>query len=381
MADSLGGLGGLSDGEGLGGLSGDASMRARDAANMANQGEMSMGFSDTPQSLSDVDTQGMGEGLSAMREDLGAEGGMQLNAGLQDEVQEEEIHAALEDEEEEAPIRAGRAEGDPVQAGFSESSYQEESYGSDNRSSFDDGANLAQNPNQSIDDIFIGGSYNRSGSTGGTSGSGGTMYDPKAHKPDVHVSFGIPPIIKKLFIFVCVIAAIFAGLKYGLHVDLENYIHPIDVQQYVNVAPDELAATLGVKFKSEEQRFSNDVYDYTYDKQCYGGLQLVDCNGKRLFIEVSDTRIDYSIFGIRPQITKFDKAVNMLTALGYQELESYENTEELGAQGEEHCFYNANTGEGVIIGKKQQYKSVKSVKYIENYKKFVKTRKELRREG
>ena len=61
----------------------------------------------------------------------------------------------------------------------------------------------------------------------------------------------------------------------------------------------------------------------------------------------------------------------MLTALGYQELESYENTEELGAQGEEHCFYNANTGEGVIIGKKQQYKSVKSVKYIENYKKFV----------
>ena len=187
MADSLGGLGGLSDGEGLGGLSGDASMRARDAANMANQGEMSMGFSDTPQSLSDVDTQGMGEGLSAMREDLGAEGGMQLNAGLQDEVQEEEIHAALEDEEEEAPIRAGRAEGDPVQAGFSESSYQEESYGSDNRSSFDDGANLAQNPNQSIDDIFIGGSYNRSGNTGGTSGSGGTMYDPKAHKPDVHV--------------------------------------------------------------------------------------------------------------------------------------------------------------------------------------------------
>ena len=114
MADSLGGLGGLSDGEGLGGLSGDASMRARDAANMANQGEMSMGFSDTPQSLSDVDTQGMGEGLSAMREDLGAEGGMQLNAGLQDEVQEEEIHAALEDEEEEAPIRAGRAEGEQL---------------------------------------------------------------------------------------------------------------------------------------------------------------------------------------------------------------------------------------------------------------------------
>lgn len=370
MADELGGLGGLGGlSDGLGGLSGDASMKARDAANMAGQDDMSMGFSDTPQSLGDVATQGMGEGLSAMREGMGAD-----DDGMQ-------FHAALEDEEEEAPIHAGRSEDESVNAGFA----QTDSFGTDyssgaERSSFDmGGANLASNPNQSIDDIFIGGSFNRSsGSSGGYSSSGGTMYDPSKEKTDVHVSVGMPPLLKKLIILVVVLVGTAAVLKYGFHVNVESYIHPVDVQEYVEADAASVATALGVKFKGEQERYNSESYDYTYDVQNAGGLKLVDYDGKRIYIQVTGTRINYSIFGIRPQITKFDDATNLLIAAGFSEVDSYQNTEELGSQGVEHCFYNTRTGAGVIVGKKENYNSVKSVKYIVNYKKFSKQRTMLR---
>lgn len=383
MADELGGLGGLGDlSGGLGDLSGDASMKARDAANMAGQDNMSMGFSDTPQSLGDVDTQGMGEGLSAMREGLGADdGGMQFNAALQDEEEEAPIHAALEDEEEEAPIQAGRADADPVNAGFGQTDSFGTDYGSGaERSSFDmGGANLASNPSQSIDDIFIGGSFNRSsGGSGGYSSSGGTMYDPSKEKKDVHVSVGMPPLLKKLIILVVVLAGAAAILKYGFHVNIDSYIHPVDVQQYVEMDAGSVATTLGVKFKEDKERYNSESYDYTYDIQNAGGLKLVDYDGKRIYIQVTGVRINYSIFGIRPQITKFDEATNLLIAAGFSEIESYENVEEFGSQGEEHCFYNTRTGAGVIIGKKKSYNSVKSVKYMVNYKQFSKQRNALR---
>lgn len=383
MADELGGLGGLGGlSDGLGGLSGDASMKARDAANMAGQDDMSMGFSDTPQSLGDVDTQGMGEGLSAMREGLGVdEGGMQFNAALEDEEEEAPIQAALEDEEEEAPIQAGRADDDPVNAGFSQTDSFGTDYGSGTeRSSFDmGGANLASNPNQSIDDIFIGGSFNRSsGSGGGYSSSGGTMYDPSKEKTDVHVSVGMPPLLKKLIILVVILVGAAAILKYGFHVNVESYIHPVDVQQYVEMDAASVATALGVKFKGEQERYNSESYDYTYDVQNAGGLKLVDYDGKRIYIQVTGTRINYSIFGIRPQLTKFDEATNLLIAAGFSEVESYENTEELGSKGTEHCFYNTRTGAGVIVGKKDNYNSVKSVKYVVNYKKFSKQRNLLR---
>lgn len=382
MADELGGLGGLGGlSDGLGGLSGDASMKARDAANMASQDDMSMGFSDAPQSLGDVDTQGMGEGLSAMREGMGADGGMQFNAALQDEEEEAPIHAALEDEEEEAPIQAGRADADPVNAGFG----QTDSFGTDygagtERSSFDmGGANLASNPNQSIDDIFIGGSFNRSsGGGGGYSSSGGTMYDPSKEKTDVHVSVGMPPLLKNLIIFAVIVVGALAILKYGFHVNVDSYIHPVDVQQYVETDAATVASTLGVKFKGDTERYNNENYDYTYDIQNAGGLKLVDYSGKRIYIQVTGVRINYSIYGIRPQVTKYEDATNLLIAAGFSEVESYDNTEEFGSQGEEHCFYNSRTGEGVIIGKKANYSSVKSVKYVVNYKKFSKLRTSLR---
>lgn len=386
-------LGGLSDGDsGLGGLSGDASMRARDAANMAGQDDMGMGFDSAPQSLSDFDTQGMGEGLSAMKEGLGAEtGGMDLHAALEDEEEEAPIHAALEDEEEEAPIRAGRAEAEPIQAGYGQPQTAvgggtSDSTSGQERSSFDGyglsgGPNLAENPSQNIDDIFIAGSYNRSsGSSGGVSAGGGTMYDPSKEKTDVHVSFGMPPLLKKLLIFACIIAAIFGVLKYGLHIKVENYFHPVDVQQYINSDAATLASTLGVKFDETTERYQTDYYDYTYNVSEAGGLKLVNYNGKRLYIEVTGMRIDYSIYGIRPQITKFSDAATLLATAGYGEVESYEETEELGSNGEEHCFYNSKTGEGVIVGKKANYESVKAVKYVVNYKKYKKTRASLRNE-
>ena len=383
MADELGGLGGLGGlSDGLGGLSGDASMKARDAANMAGQDDMSMSFSDTPQSLGDVATQGMGEGLSAMREGLGADdGGMQFNAALEDEEEEAPIHAALEDEEEEAPIQAGRSDDEAVNAGFSQTDSFGTDYGSGTgRSSFDTGgANLASNPNQSIDDIFIAGSFNRSsGGGGGYSSSGGTMYDPSKEKTDVHVSVGMPPLLKKLIILVVVLVGAAAILKYGFHVNVESYIHPVDVQQYVEMDAASVASTLGVKFKGEQERYNSESYDYTYDVQNAGGLKLVDYDGKRIYIQVTGTRINYSIFGIRPQLTKFDEATNLLIAAGFSEIESYENTEELGSKGVEHCFYNTRTGAGVIVGKKDNYNSVKSVKYVVNYKKFSKQRNLLR---
>jgi hypothetical protein len=84
---------------------------------------------------------------------------------------------------------------------------------------------------------------------------------------------------------------------------------------------------------------------------------------------------------VRPQVSKYEDAVTTLIGYGYQELEeTYENTEELGSQGTEHCFYNSKTGEGIIIGKKDQYSAIKSIKYVKNYKKFRKFRAELRNE-
>lgn len=391
MSDDFNELGGLSDGlGGLGGLTGDASMRERDAANMAGQ-DMGMGFGDAPQSLSDFDTQGMGDGLSAMKEGLGSDdSGMELNAALADEEEDAPIHAALQDEEEDAPIRAGRADSDPIHAGFGQPQNATDNTtgsgtGNVERSSFDgyglSGSNLANDPSQNIDDIFIAGSYNRSSAgSSASSGGGGTMYDPSKEHTDVHVSFGMPPLLKKLLILVCIIAVAFGVLKYGFHVKIENYFHPQDVQEYVEYDADTLASTLGVKFKDQTEHYQSSVYDYTYNVAAAGGLKLVDYDGKRLYIEVTGTRIDYSIYGIRPQLTKFADATTLLAAVGYTEVESYAETEELGSQGEEHCFYNSKSGEGVIIGKKSQYDSVKAIKYIKNYKKYMKTRKELRSE-
>jgi hypothetical protein len=387
MLEDFNELGGLSDGSGEGGLGGlgEASMRARDAANAQDDG-MSMGFDSTPQSLGDVDTQGMGEGLSAARAEMGMDnGGMTFNAGLQDEEEEAPIHAALQDEEEEAPIQAGRAEAEPIQANYGQSA---SSTPSEERSSFGGGYNmgsdLSQNPSQNIDDIFIAGSYGRSNNSfGSTSSTGGTMYDPNKDKKhsEVRVSFGLPPFLKNLIILAVFIVVVLGVLKYGFHMNVENYLHPVDVQEYVDSSAETLGETLGYTFKSEDVRYSSDYYDYTYNEQVAGGLKLVDCNGKRFFIEVTGFRLDCSIYGIRPQVTKFDEATLILTGLGYSEVDSYTETEELGSQGEEHCFYNQRSGEGVIIGKKAQYSSVKAIKYMKNYKQYSKTRASLRGEG
>ncbi len=383
MANDMSDLGGLSGmGEGLGGL--DAGMRERDMANMANKEDMSMGFGDEPQSLSDFDTQGMGSGLSALHDGDG--GGIELSAGLADEEDEAPIHAALEDEEEEAPIQAGRSEDEPIQAGYgqSERSSFGGSSGGEERSSFSayglgGGGDLSSNPNQSIDDIFIGGSYGRGSSSGGTTSSGGgTMYDPKKEHADVHVSVGLPPLVKNLLIIAVILAGIYAGLKYGLHVNIDNYFHPVDVQQYLESDSATLASTFNYKFKTETEKYSSSSYEYVLDVEKAGGLKLVNYDGDRIYIEVTGARLDCSIYGVRPQLTKYTEAVTILAGSGFSEVESYEETEQLGAQGEEHCFYNERTGEGVIVGKKAQYDSVKSIKYAKNYKKYKKLRTSLR---
>lgn len=375
----LGGLeevsGGLSD------VGGDSSTRARDAANIAGQDMMSMGmgFGNEPQSLSEVATQGMGEGLSAMKEGLGTEGGgIELSAALEDEEEDEPIHAALEDEEEEAPIRAGRSDDEPVKANYGSSSSNRGgaplSMNKGGAGAFNYDNNLASDSRQNIDDIFIAGSFNRgSGSSGGTSSTGGTMYDPSKDKADVHVSFGMPPIIKNLLVFIVFVAIVLAVMKYGLHIHVENYYHPVDVQMYVNEPNGtELGEKLNLKFKSATEKYSSSDFDYSYEIEQAGGLRLVNVDKKRLFIEVKGARIDYAIYGIRPQVSQYKDIVPLLAQQGFTETESYKNIEELGSRGTEYVFVNNKTGEGIIIGKKESSQSIKSVKYVENYKRFKK---------
>ncbi len=378
MSD-LGGLSGI--GGGLDGL--DASTKERDAANARNQDVM-YDLNNTASSLSEVATQGMGDGLSAMRDGMGLGGGSELNAGLEEEEPAPEIHAALEDEEEDEPIKAGRSSNmDEGGALFSMSS-SESSKPAEERSSFDAynlaNSGMANDSRQSIDDIFIAGNMNRF-SGGGTSAGGGTMYDPSKEKQNVNMSFSMPPIIKKLIGFVIFLAVVYFGLKYGLHINVENYFHPVAVESYRDSDPATVESALGVKFKTKTETFNSSDYEYKYDVNYDGGLRLVDCNGKRLYIELKGMRVDYSIYDVRPQVSKYEDAVTTLIGHGYQELEeTYENTEELGSQGTEHCFYNSKTGEGIIIGKKDQYSAIKSIKYVKNYKKFRKFRAELRNE-
>ena len=74
VLDLEGGLTGLGDGLDGQGFSSDASMSARDAANMRNQEPMdSIESMYQAQSLKDVATMGMGQGLSAAKESLGGE--------------------------------------------------------------------------------------------------------------------------------------------------------------------------------------------------------------------------------------------------------------------------------------------------------------------
>ena len=375
----LGGLeevsGGLSD------VGGDASTRARDAANMAGQDMMSMGmgFGNEPQSLGDVATQGMGEGLSAMKEGLGTEGGgIELSAALEDEEEAAPIRAALPDEEEEAPIRAGRSEDEPVKASYGSSSSNRGgaplSMSQGGAGTFSSNTNLANDSRQNIDDIFIAGSFNRSsGSSGGTSSTGGTMYDPNKEKTDVHVSFSMPPLIKNILTFIVVVGVVLGVMKYGLHIHVEQFYRPMDVQTYVN-EPDgaSLGGKLNLKFKKVSEKYSSSEFDYSYDVDQAGGLRLVNVEGKRLFIEVKGTRIDYSIYGVRPQVSQYNDIIPELAQKGFTEEESYKNIEELGSRGEEHAFVNRKTGEGIIIGKKESSQAVKSIKYVENYKRFKK---------
>lgn len=376
MNNGLGGLGGLQD---FGGLSSEESVHQRDAANLAGLDLDETDYSsDAPQSLSDFATQGMGEGLSAMKADLGLDnGGIELSAALEDEEDEMVIHAALEDEEEEEPIRAGRVEEEDVQAGMAPD-YSEGGQNFDRYNHMGD-SKLASQPSQNIDGIFIGGNYNGS-SDGERKSTGGTMYDPSKQKTNVNVSFGMPPFLKNIIIFACILGILYVVLEFGFHVKLENYWKPVDVQEYVDTDPATLSSKLGLKFKDDKETYSSSTYEYFYDINEAGGLKLVNYSGKRIFIEVTGTRIDYSIYGIRPQFTSYTKARAMLTSKGFSEVEKYEEVEELGAQGEEHCFYNSTTGEGVIIGKKTQYKAVKAVKYMKNYKKYAKLRKQLRSE-
>ena len=376
----LGGLSGI--GGGLEGL--DASTRERDAANARND-EMMYDLNNTASSLSEVATQGMGDGLSAMRDGMGLGGGAELSAGLEDEEPAPEIHAALEDEEEDEPIKAGRSSNiDEGGALFSMSSDYSSSKPAEERSSFDSynlaNSSMANDSRQSIDDIFIAGNMNRF-STGGTSAGGGTMYDPSKEKQKVNMSFSMPPIVTKLIGLLIFLAIVYAGLKYGLHINVENYFHPVAVESYRDADPAAVETALGVHFKTKSEAFTSSDYEYKYDVNYDGGLRLVDCNGQRLYIELKGMRVDFSIYDVRPQVTKYEEAVTTLIGHGYQELEeTYENTEELGSQGMEHCFYNSKTGEGIIIGKKEQYSAIKSIKYVKNYKKFRKFRAELRNE-
>mgnify|MGYP006873018016 CR=1 FL=1 len=379
MSD-LGGLSGI--GGGLEGL--DASTRERDAANAKND-DMMYDLNNTASSLSEVATQGMGDGLSAMRDGMGLGGGSELNAGLEDEEPEPEIHAALEDEEEDEPIKAGRSSNiDEGGALFSMTS-DYNSKPAEERSSFDSynlaNSDMANDSRQSIDDIFIAGNMNRSFSGGGTSASGGTMYDPSKEKQKVNMSFSMPPFVTKLIGFIIFLVVVYAGLKYGLHINVENYFHPVAVETYRDSDPATVEKALGVKFKTKSESFNSSDYEYKYDVSYAGGLRLVDYGGKRLYIELKGMRVHFSIYDVRSQVSKYEDAVTTLIGHGYKELEeTYENTEELGSQGTEHCFYNSKTGEGIIIGKKDQYSAIKSIKYVKNYKKFRKQRAELRNE-
>ena len=390
VLDLDGGLTGLGDGLDGQGLSSDASINARDAANMANRepaGSIESQYQ--AQSLKDVATMGMGKGLSATKASLGTEGfGVELNAALADEEEEEAIHAALADEEEEDTIKAGRADPAPINAGFGKPQQavgggQQEDINAefanlDNYNITDN--SLANDEKQNIDDIFIAGNFRSSASTGGTSATGGIMYNPKEDHPDVNVSFSMPPFLKKILGIAAFLLILYAVLEYGFHVGVKNYFNPVDVHTYYSVSADEVAKALNIKFKQEKQSYTSSVYEYTYDVNNAGGLKLVNYNGERMYIEVTGTRINYCILGIRPQITKFAQAVDLLAANGYEEIESYSETEDLGSMGEEHVFYNYETGEGVIVGKKQNYDSVKTVKYTPYYKKYDKTRDALRNE-
>lgn len=385
---------------GIGGSELDASTRARDMANMAGRDDMdmSMGFGETPQSLGDVDTAGMGEGLSAMREGLGEEGsGMELHAGLADEEPDNEIHAALEDEEEEEEIHAGRQDPSPVNAGYGETSQAAHTApasgkvelgvkeDASSRSSFDGGyggRDLSSDPNQSIDDIFIAGSFNRGGSSSGgssVSSTGGTMYDPsKDEKVKVSVGFQMPGWLKTIIWLVVILAAAYVVLTYVFHVKVQNYFHPVDVQQYEAMAPEDVEKALGVKFKDDNLKFESDQYSYQWDIKKAGGLRLVDVSGVREFIEVTGLRIDYSIYGIRPQLDNITEANNKLTAAGFTKVSEYDETEELGSQGHETVYMKQGTGEGVILGTLTNYKEIKAIKYVPNCKKFLSARAALR---
>ncbi|MCR4717255.1 MAG: hypothetical protein K5656_08745 [Lachnospiraceae bacterium] len=379
-------LGGLSGG--LGGL--DASTLERDKANAKND-DLMYDLNNTASSLSDVATQGMGEGLSAMREGMGMGGdGMELSAGLEDDEPEMEIHAALEDEEVDDTIHAGRSDNmdEPSSfpgSGSSGSSGLSMSTGNkkpaEERSSFDSYNNLANDSRQSIDDIFIAGNMSRSNfGGGGSSSGGGTMYDPSKETTKVNMAFSMPPFIKNLFFFLVFLGVVYAVLRYGFKINVENYFKPVAVESYRDMPAEEAFKALGLSYKTKQDSYTSSSYEYKLDVSYAGGLRLVDYEGKRLYIELTGMRADYTIYGVRPQFTKYQDATNLLIAAGYAELtdQSYENVEELGSQGTEHCFYNSKTGEGVIIGKKDQYDAVKSVKFVKNYKKFRKERTEVR---
>ena len=391
LADLDKGLTGLGDGTDGSGLSGDASMQARDAANMANRDPVSSIEAEMqPQSLKEFATMGMGNGLSAVKESLGAEGGgIELHASLEEEEEAEAIHAKLVDEEEEAPIQAGRADPAPINAGYGKPQQavggrkEEDVYVDFNATDAYDitDNSLASDAKQNIDDIFIAGNF-RSGSGNTTAPAAkGTMYHGENEKTEhLHVTFVMPSFLKKILIFAAVIAILYGVLEYGFKVGVKNYFKPLDVQQYYVANVQELGEELHVKFKNETKSYTSSTYDYTYDISNAGGLKIVNYQDQRMYIEVTGMRINYSIFGIRPQMTKYDEAVNLLAAQGYTEIGSYAETEELGSMGEEHVFYNQTTGEGVIIGKKSNYEAVKAVKYTQNYKKYEKKRKELRGE-
>ena len=388
VLDLDGGLTGLGDGLDGQGLSSDASISARDAANMANQeptGSIESQYQ--AQSLKDVATMGMGKGLSAAKQSLGAEGGgMELNAALADEEEEEAINAALADEEEEDIIKAGRADPAPINAGFGkpqqavgggqQDDVNVEFTNLDNYNITDN--SMANDEKQNIDDIFIAGNFRSSVSMGETSATGGTMYNPKEDHANVNVSFALPPLVKKLLMLGTFLLVIYVVLEYGFHVGVANYFSPVDVHQYYSSDASAVGQALNVNFKQETRNYSSSTYEYMYNIDNAGGLKLVNYNGERMYIEVTGMRINYCILGIRPQVTDFDEAVKLLNANGYEEVESYPETEDLGSMGEEHAFYNSQTGEGVIVGKKQNYDSVKTVKYMVNYKNYNKKYKALR---
>lgn len=405
MQDELGGLGGL------GGLS-DESMRERDLANQANL-DMSMSFGEAPSSLGEVDTYGMGEGLSAARESSGLDNdGVSLSAALPDEEEEITIHAALPDEEEENPIIAGRADPSPINAGYGKTTTEEKkesehtqevdmSSGEDNgniiiedipsepvKNAYDEYGNLVTGKgnskstadsmaNQAIDDIFIANTF--SGPKEPKSETGGTMYsgEPKAN---VNISVGMPRFLKRIIVIVALLGVIYCILEYACGIKLEHYVNPVDVQEYYNIATDKTAQALDVEFKNEVMNYSSNGFDLAYDVENAEGLKIYSYQGKRIFIMVTDFRLNFSIFGVRPYMSKIADAKKALAAKGYELQETYKDTNDYENGGIEYAFYNSNDGTGVFVGKKEANDRIRGIKYVKDYKKYMKLMENVKEE-